>query len=91
MNVNISPTLTHIIIGLATIGSIVGLAANGTVTGSEAVAVITGVSGVLLGTSATAVGAATSSPPSTISSGAATPAELKAAASVAQNPGTVSP
>ena len=57
MNINISSTLAHLIIGLATIGSLSALAATHVVNGSEALTMITGIAGVLLGTSATTMGA----------------------------------
>ena len=54
---NISPTIAHVIVGVATIGAVTGLALKGDVSGNEAITVITGICGVLLGTSSVTMGA----------------------------------
>ena len=74
----ISDSLSHLLVGLATIGALSALAANGTIPGSEALASITGIAGVLLGTGASAMGssstmAALMTPPP-IQSSSSTPA-----------------
>ena len=53
---NISPTIAHVIVGVATIGAVTG-ALKGDVSGNEAITVITGICGVLLGTSSVTMGA----------------------------------
>ena len=55
---NLSPSAAHVIIGLATIGSMTGLAAAGSVNSTECITVITGIAGMLLGTSSSAMGSA---------------------------------
>jgi len=54
----LSATWVHLIIGLATIGSVAGLAAGHVVNGTDALTIITGLSGVLLGTSSVSMGSA---------------------------------
>ena len=58
----LSPSLVHLVGGLAGIGAVAGLAATGTISGADALPIIGGIVGVLLGTSATAIGVASVTP-----------------------------
>jgi hypothetical protein len=58
----LSPSLVHLVGGLAGIGALAGLAATGTISGTDALPVIGGIVGVLLGTSAAAIGVASVTP-----------------------------
>lgn len=54
----LSPSIVHLLGGLAGIGTLAALAATGTITGADALYPITGIIGVLIGTSSSSVGAA---------------------------------
>ena len=54
----VTPTIAHLVIGLATIASATGMAVAHVVSGTEASTMIVGVAGILLGTSSVSMGAA---------------------------------